>query len=245
MPGLSRRAIATTAAGIVGVILVGQVSTLVISRDYDGQLALLPRPVAFTPTRATGEILGGRSVGQTILATRSGLSEVEVRLSTYTRQYESPLLLRIRDPLKANSVIRTSIAPPNSLADNQYHSFLFRPILESMGRTYLVSLEAPEAQTGHAVTAWLNEEDEYPEGFALLGSERRLQADVVMNVSYRTEISGPSEELLNRVSQYKPRFFKGWILGILLVLAGGVVVAVTVAVITSVLTAKEDRQPEN
>jgi hypothetical protein len=223
----------------LGLGVVALSISIVTSARYRERLSAIFEPLADEAIRPTGEITGSIVFAQTFRATRSDLAEIEVFLSNYGQPNQTPLVLRLTD-VSSGDLQRLSMAPPGTVANDQYHSFRFAPIPNSEGRTFVVTLTAPEAQPGHAVTAWMGEDDPYPQGIAYLNGVPQARSDIVAKLEYHSPIKGVLDELVNRTSQYKPRFFKGVNLMVLALLALVVMLVAGVAVATSLLKLEDE-----
>jgi hypothetical protein len=240
MRGISRRSTGVVMTLALGLgVLVPSISIL-NGQKYRERLPVIFEPLAKVAVRPTGEITGSMSFSQTFRATRANLAEIEVFLSNYGQPNQAPLLLSVTD-LTSGNLRRSSVASPRTVADNRYHSFPFAAIPNSEGRTYVVTLTSPQAEPGHAVTAWLNEEDPYTRGLAHLNGTPDQRFDLVLTLEYHSQIEGVLNELVNRTSQYKPRFFKGARLIVLAFLALIIVLLAANAVTMSIFTLEDRR----
>lgn len=228
-------------AGALVLVVISAVLALslarVSSRDYFEQLSIVwDEQVTQETTIPTGEIVGSKSVGQIFRATQQNLGQIDVLLSNYRRPNESPIVLSVR-PVGSEEVLRLSVAPPGSVGDNLYHSFSFAPIRNSADRTFEILLTSPRAKPGRSVTGWLSDQDRYHPGWALVDGNPQYRHDLAVRVGYRAEIEGVVDELVNRVSQYKARFLKGFALVVIFVLA--VIMALATLYVVAFSTLKE------
>lgn len=191
----------------LGVIFNDSLSRPSIKSDITTDV----RTVSGQADTSLGEIVAGVSVSQTFQATEPNLARIEVLLSTYGRQNTMPLLLSLREyPSVDAPPLRRVEARPDTIRDNSYHAFEFAPIPDSSGRAFLLTLESPGAVTGDAFTALIGQCDCYPEGALILQGESQRQLDLAFRLGYKNrQLTSVSGELLDRMSQYKPWFFKG------------------------------------
>lgn len=193
-------------------------------------------------TTAAPEIVPGASVGQTLRATEPNLSRIEVRLGTYERRNTAPLLLSIQEYPSTSPPLRTIEAQPETILNNLYHVFAFPPIADSSGKMFLLTLESPQGTPGNAFTAWVGECDCYPEGTLFLQGERQPQLDLTFRVGYENPPkAGVLRELVNRMSQYKPWFFKGAALSALGLLSLAFIILAVGSFTSSLLNDKDAR----
>lgn len=174
---------------------------------------------------AVGQISANESIGQTFRATQSNMSRVDIRLATYGRTNEAPVILTLTG-YPSGAPVRVVVAAPGDFQDGRYHTFRFPPVRESAGREFLMTLESPEATPGNPLSSWAGNCDCYPGGVAVLNGEPQHQLDLTIRIGYWNQTAAVTRELIGRLSQYKPGFFKGGALVILAVLALGLVIVV-------------------
>ena len=230
--------LALLAVGL-GVIFKDSLSQPSIKSD----IATDVRTVSSQADTSLGEIVAGVSVSQTFQATEPNMARIEVLLSTYQRQNTTPLLLSLREHPPADApLLRRVEARPDTIRDNSYHAFEFAPIPDSSGRTFLLTLEAPGALTGNAFTALIGQCDCYSEGDLILQGETQSQLDLAFRLGYKNRrVSSVSGELLDRMSQYKPWFFKGAALSALGLLSLAFIVLAVGSFTSSLLNDKDTR----
>ena len=196
-------------AGAISLVMGLEVLTLLVSilsrREYR-EISFVYESLALTRSVLTGEITPALRVAQTMRASSDNLAKIDVFLSNYSQPNRSAVVLTVRHG-RTGQVIRVSTARPGTVIDNRFHTFSFPAISQSRGRSFRVELTSPESEHGQAVTAWLSYENPYPRGSAYLNGVRRPHLDILATLGY--EVSSVPVELVNRVSQYKPRFFKG------------------------------------
>jgi hypothetical protein len=226
--------LATMVPLALGLAIVGLARMILGLRDYRGSLAVVSEVIGVNATSLTGELSVTTTLVQGIRATTDNLASVDLFLSNYTRPNRSPLWLRIRDT-ESGELLRVSVAPPRSIADNRYHAFAFAPISDSAGRRLMIELSSPEAEPGSSVTAWIDDRDPYPRGRAHVEGVPKRTLDLVSRLRYQADTHGILDELVNRVSQYKPLFFKGLRLKALAILALAISLVAVAAVAGSIL----------
>lgn len=177
--------------------------------EFDTEISTITHSLNDLANIPAGEITAGTRVRQTFLATDPNLSRVEVRLATYQRRNHAPLVFSLEEYLSAEASLRTVVAEPDTISDGEYYTFEFPPIPDSAGKTFMLTLESPQGTPGDAFTAWLGTCDCYPGGTALVNGEEHPGRDLAFRVGYHYEVTSVLDELINRMSQYKPWFFKG------------------------------------
>ncbi len=133
-------------------------------------------------TTNAGELTGDALVGQTFVADADDLSAVSVMFATYSgRDNTAPVYFYLRESYTSDENLRTVIAEPQELGDNQFYRFEFDPIANSKGKTYFFAITSPASVVGNAVTVDLNTQDPYHLGSAFLvrNSEGQIGAEVI------------------------------------------------------------------
>lgn len=120
-------------------------------------------------TTNAGELVGDALVGQTFVAEHNNLSGVGVLMATYSnRQNTGEVELHVRPFPDTSGDIRTASVAVSDLKDNQVRRFLFEPIPDSQGQTYLFYLTGSGSTPGRAVTVDLDTRDPYHRGSAYI-----------------------------------------------------------------------------
>jgi len=119
-------------------------------------------------TGVAGELVAGRTIGQTFRAQYDDLAGVNLRLATYARPQAGTVVLHLRAAVTATRDLATVAVPAAVLADNAWQRFTFPLLPDSRGRSYYVELEHQGGAPGQAVTAYwaLGRGDPYPYGQA-------------------------------------------------------------------------------
>ena len=227
----------------LAVTVVTLVDDVLSQRQTEDEISTITDRLNERANLPAGEITVGVTLGQTFRATEPNLDRVEIMLATYQRMNTAPLLFSLYEYRAGQAPLRTVVAEPESISDNKYYTFELAPIPDSAGKAFLLTLESPEAVLGDAFTAWLGRCDCYPEGTALLNGEEQLGRDLAFRVGYHNEVTSVLSELINRMSQYKPWFFKGVPLATLGLLSLALAL-LTVGSCTSSLLRRGERQVE-
>ena len=193
----------------LAVTVVTLVDDVLSQRQTKDEISTITRSLNARANVPAGEITAGSWMGQTFRSTEPNLDRVEVLLATFQRRNHVPLLFSLAENPSVEAPLRTVVAQADAIGDNQYYTFVFPPIPDSAGKTFLLTLESPEGAPGDAFTAWLGDCDCYPDGMAFLNGEGQPQRDLAFGVGYHYDVPSVPDELVNRVSQYKPWFFKG------------------------------------
>jgi hypothetical protein len=117
-----------------------------------------------------GELVEGRTAGQTFRAQHDGLSAVDLQLATYSHTLGGVVVLHLRQDVTHTVDLATVRLPGAAIADNAWTRFAFPPIPNSRGQSYYVELEHQGGRPGAALTVywWLGAGDPYPYGRATL-----------------------------------------------------------------------------
>lgn len=124
-----------------------------------------------------GEILPGRSIGQTFVTYRPNLDEIDVLLATYAHPDIGHLEFSLR-PTNGIAPIVKEIISASDVADNQYRAFRFPPIATSNRQSWVLTLAARDATPGRALTAWSAPTNAYDEGTALVAGRADPSRDL-------------------------------------------------------------------
>jgi len=103
-----------------------------------------------------GEILPGKTFGQTFVSHQPNLCRIDVLLATYRRTNTCDLTFRLQVGFPIGEEVTVITVKGARIQDNRWHTFRFPPLLDSKGRTYYFSLESANATPGNALTAYLS-----------------------------------------------------------------------------------------
>jgi hypothetical protein len=111
-----------------------------------------------------GELLGGRSFGQTFTLQYDGLYRVDLYTATYARENTQPVIFRVRATAdSAEDLVRLEL-PAAQISNSGPTAITFPPLADTAGRKLYFSVESPGSVPGDAVTIYRHEEDVYPGG---------------------------------------------------------------------------------
>jgi hypothetical protein len=192
---------------ILGVVtLVGLIAIAVSMID---QVACEGQPINnnTAPTPAQ-QIFGERVIGQSFVAPRNGLNRIDIFFQTYQRQNTHDVILRlleirdINDPRQTTEMFQTTFNA-NAVSDQSWQIFKFAPIPDSAGKTYLFTLQSPEAEEGNAITVGGIERNVYLPGSAFLGPVP-VQADVTFRSCYQMTKFEKLQVLSEQITRGRP-----------------------------------------
>ena len=209
------RAWRTHLVALGGVALILTFGLLGIQKSVDQVSTRQPHT-----NKSVDELVASTQAGQTFTAEHSGLNLVEVRLATYARENTGPVIFYLKTSPDAAEDLFTFTLDAADLEDNAYRPFEFPPIPDSAGRSFYFCLEAPEAESGNAITVWGATEDAYPDGEAVLeGLKERGVRDLTFRLGYDPPLAERARILLENLVANKPSLWGDKRLYILLALA--------------------------
>jgi hypothetical protein len=153
----------------IQLYFAGNLKYQAFALEISGAVAALP------------EITSDTQVSQTFFANHDGLSSVAVLVGTYMRKNDVRLALTLTD--QAGNVLRSKTFSLLNHADNSYLKFSFDPVLNSKGKTMIISVKSPDSKPGNAVTLWSTGSDVYTQG-KLRINNMYLPSDLVLSVKY-------------------------------------------------------------
>ena len=170
-------------------------------------------------TGVVGELVAGRSAGQTFTAVLDGLARLDVPITGYARQNTHPVVFHLRPAPDATRDLITVTLPAESINLVGYTRIEFELIPNSASRSFYFELTAPEAVPGDAFTTYYNVSDVYPSGTRYMDGAP-AQGDLAFRVYSRHTFTPGSvwADLASRAAQDKP-FFAAY--GLLIALAVG------------------------
>jgi len=152
-----------------------------------------------------GEILSDQSAGQTFLAPYNGLYRIEVLLADYGRVNSGMVNFRLSltpGDTAASLLKRFSAA---AVRGDVWYTFEFDPIPDSANKLYYFQLDAPEANLGRALTAYISPQDAYPDGAAYRAGHP-VSGDLIFAAHFKEEdnLWNAATFWLARLKAYKP-----------------------------------------
>jgi hypothetical protein len=133
-------------------------------------------------TEVVGEIVAGSPHGQTFRAGEDRLAAVATRLATYARTNHGLLRVRV-EQLDPPLLLLEDEIEMAEIADNDWRTFRFEAVAGSKDRLYRVTLDAPSASSGNAVTIWYDPSSAYEDGERSVGG-RPARGDWTLRLTY-------------------------------------------------------------
>jgi hypothetical protein len=104
--------------------------------------------------RLLGELVRGRSVGQTFMAQQANLCRIDLLMATYLRTNTQDVIFHLRESRAASEDLVRVRVNGSRIQHDRYHSFTFPPIADSHQRSFYFYLESPSSMGGDAVSMW-------------------------------------------------------------------------------------------
>ncbi len=191
------------------ICLITLTGLLYIGSSFFNQLACEGQPINnnVSPTEDQ-QIIGGTVIGQSFTAPRDGLSRLDVFLQTYQRRNTHDVTLRLFETPNAETWAAQD--PPlfsvtfnaATVSDQSWRSFYFAPLLNSSGKTYLLTLESPSSTDGNAITVGGIERNSYLPGTAFLGPIP-VPVDITFRSCYQMTAKEKLSVLTRQLTQNK------------------------------------------
>ena len=137
-----------------------------------------------------GEIRGGNRPGQTFVAERDNLTQIQVLGANFGHPVNSRLIFHLKTDPAAPADLVTQEIDTSPLGDDAYWSITFPPIPQSNGRQFYFYFEAPRARTGLAVTLWYSRTDVYPPG-TRMENGKPAPGDLTFRALYLLDAENP------------------------------------------------------
>jgi hypothetical protein len=168
-----------------------------------------------------GELLDGRSFGQTFTPEHDSLSRIDLYTATYARENTQPVIFRIGSaPGEQGEALLRLELPAAQISNSGPTVITFPPLPDTEGKRLYFSIESPGSTTGDAITVYREEGDVYPEGQMYVDGEA-TEGDLAF-IAYTEEsftLGDVWDDFYSRASQDRPFFiFYCSILALLLIL---------------------------
>ena len=156
-------------------------------------------------TNLWDELVATETFGQSFISTQDNLYRIDLGTATYARTNSAPVIFHLRTSPETNTDIVSVTLSGADIQNERPTSFIFSPLPDSRGKTLYFFIESPEATPGNAITLYVNEYDQYPDGTAYKNG-KPVTADLVFT-AYGQEtftIASVLQDFLKRVAQDKP-----------------------------------------
>lgn len=114
--------------------------------------------------KPVGEIVHGKTIGQTFLSRQDNLDGISIMFATFARKNNPDIIFHLKESPEAKQDIFTKTFNASELKDNSFFDIKFPPLKNSKGKRYYFEIESPQAKPGDAVTIWASDKPVYSEG---------------------------------------------------------------------------------
>jgi hypothetical protein len=139
------------------------------------------QPLFSHPTLA---ISASRDLAQTFTAEHNNLSAVRIMFSSPAKPRRGELAFSLLEE-GTRRVIRRAYLPLRTIEDNVRYVFVFPPVRDSAGKTYLLRMSASVTSADSAISLWQEPGNPYPGG-ELLVNARPAAGDAYFSTYYFT-----------------------------------------------------------
>jgi len=148
-----------------------------------------------------------KKIIQSFIAFHDNISVLSIKPATYTKTVRAKILFAIKDT--RGNLIYTTEKNTIFIEDNKFYKLKIPKNNLSKNNLYFLEIsysQAPKTPIGF----WATSENCY-EGDLFLGKEKKENSDLLLIQKYSEDsFWANAKELLNRISQYKPLWLKGW-----------------------------------
>lgn len=124
------------------------------------------------------ELTGEITYGQTFQASENGLYRIDLSTATFGRENTCPVIFHLKASPDDIEDIRTVVLPGEQIENSHPTSIVFDQIEASTEQAFYFYLDSPEGTAGNAVTVYLNDENQYYKGEALI-NHQAISGDLV------------------------------------------------------------------
>ncbi|HIC96613.1 TPA: hypothetical protein EYP12_08345 [Candidatus Bipolaricaulota bacterium] len=157
------------------------------------------------------EFHGPLKVGQSFVASRSGLCRVALLLARKGRTNRSPVVFHLREGAEATADLATATISASHLEDVTtmvrrpyvYQSFSFPPIPDSVEKTFYFWVESPQSPADDPLLARYQAGNVYPEGTMSI-DDAAISGDLAFKVYYAKGFPDNATLLLERLVEHRP-----------------------------------------
>jgi len=154
-------------------------------------------------TEPIGEIRGSQTVGQSFKALYNGLYCIEVSLADYGRRNTGRIVFRLKPARELPIVLVEKTFVAEEIRGDVMYAVTFPALPDSAGRIYYFELEAPDAVSGNAITAYIRPHDPYIEGSAFWGGQAQ-PGDLVFAAHFQPTVWDRMRALFAQIEADKP-----------------------------------------
>jgi len=169
-------------------LLTGVIIFLIIAFIYS--LFTSPAMISHDHSNAAiGEIYGSKIVGQSFFATENRLNRIDISMAAGEQDTFEDVIFHLTE---ANGTTESVIVTVNAeqIMNNEFNSFIFDPIPDSKGKSYVFSIQSPESTPGNAIAIWYNDDESIPyAGGSAIINNTPIKGDLRFKAYYESTIS--------------------------------------------------------
>ncbi len=169
------------------------------------------------PPTPSQQILSDRLIGQSFVASRDGLSRIDLFFQTYGRYNNRDVSLallelppNVIDPSQGIKVFETMFNS-SITKDRTWHTFTFSELSSSADKNYLITLQSSESEEGNAITIGGIQQNVYVSGMAIvyapdLGFSQvtPVNGDMMFRACYEMTLLEKLQALIKQITQNRP-----------------------------------------
>lgn len=193
---------------IIYIILVFFFSFKVFDMDLRG----IPQYTPDTPPLPLGEISGQQIIRQEFIAGKNSLSRIDIFFGDYRRKNTKDVFFSLYD--NENNLLYKEIFNASIVKDLGNKQFNVGWIHNSKDKRFYFEILSPESIDGNAITVFTT--DSFNPKTKLFYNKNLLKNKQLLFLTYSSPKWINFDTLLDRLSQYKPWFFKKKYLSILI-----------------------------
>ena len=188
-----------------GLALAGVVLVLALALAGAEQMFARSDKVPVEDLQVSAELQGSALVCQTFITRYPGLSQIRIRLATFSRDNSGTGVAHLRAAPQDAEDLYTWTIDTSLVQDNAFQAFDLVPPLAGEGQTLSVCLAAPDAEPGNAIGIWGTRQNAYERGTAIPeGMPAAGISDLVFELWYRVPVTRAFPVVANRLAEAKP-----------------------------------------
>ncbi len=205
------------------LIAVSVILLVILFWKFTGLLSFPDSNIQFEGESKQEKLYPHLPLIQKITATKNNFSQINVSLSKFSPKLGDEIVLEILDESCQNILAKSKI---NTLTWNKisYEKFSFKPISNSEGKVYclqFIYIPFRKEQDKRAyVSSYASPDASYTNTGNKKNSEEQKNRTLGLKPAYKNGSNWQNvSQLVDRMSQYKPEFFKGYLLEIIFLLS--------------------------
>jgi hypothetical protein len=170
---------------------------------------------------------------QKITATENNLDQINISISKYSQQLGDKIILEVADE-SCEKIMAGSKIDMFTWHSPNYEKFKFKPIPDSKDKIYCLKFTYVPFRTQQDKKAYISS---YPaEGSSYINTGKSIEGQKNRTLKLKPAYGNNSSwknfsRLIDRMSQYRPDFLKGYSLGIIFILSLMLIILLSVVII--------------